>query len=156
MWISFFILLPVPPVTKILIHYTTHSFFIYTLFIREYIYNVPQGVTVISTINSVLFNWQINRSIIMLTAMRMSSSELNKGLVLRGKTKVNNDVVIFEVVKTNPGEYWIVTGPKPGVCWNFKDSENTECWDFEQVINTTVGGLIAQIEALLRFYQAEA
>lgn len=92
----------------------------------------------------------------MLTAMRMSSSELNKGLVLRGKTKVNDYDVIFEVVKTNPGEYWLVTGPKPGVCWNFKDSENTECWDFEQVINTTVGGLIAQIESLLRFYQAEA
>lgn len=91
----------------------------------------------------------------MLTAMRMSSFELDKGLVLRGKTKVNDDVVVVEVVKTNPGEYWLVTGSKPGVCWNFRDSENTECWDFEQVVNTTVGGLIEQIEALLRFYKNE-
>lgn len=91
----------------------------------------------------------------MLTAMSMSSVELDKGLVLRGKAQMDGYAVVVEVVKTNPGEYWLVTGAKPGICWDFENAENTDCWDFEQVIGKTVGALIEQIESLQRFYRAE-
>lgn len=91
----------------------------------------------------------------MLTAMRMSSAELDKGLVLRGKANMDGYAVVVEVVRTDPGEYWLVTGAKPGICWDFENAENTDCWDFEEVTTKTIGGLINQIESLLRYYRAE-
>ena len=91
----------------------------------------------------------------MLTAMSMSSAELNKGLILRGKAKMDGYSVVVEVIKTNPGEYYLVTGSKTGVCWDFENAENSDCWDFEEVTTKTIGGLINQIESLLRYYRAE-
>ena len=91
----------------------------------------------------------------MLTAMSMSSAELDKGLILRGKAQMDGYSVVVEVVKTDPGQYWLVTGAKPGICWDFENAENSDCWDFEEVIGKTVGALIEQIESLLRYYRAE-
>lgn len=91
----------------------------------------------------------------MLTAMNMKMKELYDGLLLRGKASIGNTDVVVEVVEVAPHRYYLVTGGKPGVCWDFENTDNMDCWDFEPVKGNTLGDLIDQIEALIKFYRAE-